>query len=118
MYGYLRIGGLFFKIKKLNKLLSIIFITALTINVVGCNSIKRSDKAIKNTVLAEVDKSKITRGDLDKYMYYTLNSYKEQYGSDYENDDNVKDKLKKERDKALIEWYKKERERKWNKIIK
>ena len=89
------------KIKKLNKLLSIIFITALTINVVGCNSIKKSDKATKNTVLAEVDKSKITRGDLDKYMHYTLSSYKEQYGSNYENDDNLKDKLKKERDKAL-----------------
>lgn len=94
-------GGVYLKIKRLTKVLSVIFIAALTVNMAGCKLIKKSDKAIKNTVLAKVGESKITRGDLDKYMHYTLSSLKEQYGNNYENDENVKDKLKKERDSAL-----------------
>lgn len=88
-------------IKRLTKVLSVAFIAVLTVNIAGCNLIKKSDKAIKHTVIAEVGKSKITRGDLDQYMYYTLSSYKEQYGDNYEKDDNLKDTLKKERTKAL-----------------
>lgn len=60
-------------------------------SLVGCNMIEKTQKAINATVLAKVGDEKITRGDVDKLIASTLSYYKEYYGNNFEDNEDLKD---------------------------
>ena len=63
--------------------------------------IEKTPEAIAKTVLAKVGDVKITRGDVDKQLASTLDYMKEQYGDDYENNEDVIETLKSYRQSTL-----------------
>lgn len=67
----------------------------------GCDIIERTPESIGKTVLAKVNGEKITRAEVDKLLKSQLDSYKTQYGDDYENNEQVKTTLKEARKGAL-----------------
>lgn len=87
--------------KRIKKCLAILISSIMVSSLVGCNMIEKTQAAINATVLAKVGKTEITRGEVDKLLYSTLQSYKKQYGNDFEQNEDVKDTLKSYRKQAL-----------------
>lgn len=88
--------------KNIKKYIAVAIATVMSASLLaGCNIVKKTPEAISKTVLATVNKEKITRGDLDQLMKADIAQYKQQYGDDYENNDSFKDTLKKNRTDAL-----------------
>ena len=88
--------------KKVKTYISIALMGAMALSFTVCNMIKRTAASIGKTVLAEVGDKKITRADVDAELKSTLSQYKEQYGDDFEENTNVKDKLKSTR-KSVVD---------------
>ena len=86
---------------KIKKYISIAIAGVMLLSFTGCNIVERTPESIGKTVLAKVDGEKITRADVDKLMTYQLNSYKQQYGDDFENNAEVKETIKKARTSAI-----------------
>lgn len=88
--------------KNIKKYIAVAIATIMSASLLaGCNIVKKTPEAISKTVLATVNKEKITRGDLDQLMKADIAQYKQQYGDDYENNDSFKDTLKQNRTDAL-----------------
>ena len=81
---------------------------SMALSFTGCNMIKRTAASIGKTVLAEVDGTKITRADVDAELKSTLSQYKEQYGDDFEENSDLKDKLKSTRENVVDSLVEKE----------
>lgn len=80
--------------KRLKRIVAAIVIGLVAVSAMGCKMIEKTPESIKNTVLAEVGKEKITKGDLDNELKQTIESLKQKYGEDYENNAQIKDQLK------------------------
>ncbi|SFC67084.1 peptidylprolyl isomerase [Clostridium uliginosum] len=80
--------------KKIKKVIASVVITILAFSIVGCKMIERTPESIQKTVLATVEKEKITQGDLDKDLKSITESLKQKYGNDYAQNADIKDKLK------------------------
>lgn len=80
--------------KRIKKIIATIAILTIAGSAMGCKMIEKTPEAIQNTVIAKVGDEKITKGDLDKVLKPTVNSLKQQYGEDYENNAQIKDQLK------------------------
>ena len=88
--------------KRVKKILSIAIASVMMVSLVGCDKIiKRTKESIGKTVLAKVGDEEITKDELDKFMYYYINSYKQNYGDDYEENKEIKEQLKKDKKSAL-----------------
>lgn len=87
--------------RKKNKIISLISMMMLFLNFSACDVISRTEESINNKVLAKVDNVKITRGELDQYMSSTLKEYEDQYGEDFDENEEIKDELKEVRTRAL-----------------
>ena len=94
--------------KKVKTYISMALIGAMALSFTGCNMIKRTAASIGKTVLAEVDGTKITRADVDAELKSTLSQYKEQYGDDFEENSDLKDKLKSTRENVVDSLVEKE----------
>lgn len=86
---------------KIKKLISVVLTGAMLLSVVGCNVIQRTAESKGKTVLAKVGDEKITLDDVDQLLYYTYQQYKEYYGKDFKEQDDLKDKIKELRTQAL-----------------
>ena len=95
-------------VKKVKTYISMALIGAMALSFTGCNMIKRTAASIGKTVLAEVDGTKITRADVDAELKSTLSQYKEQYGDDFEENSDLKDKLKSTRENVVDSLVEKE----------
>lgn len=82
------------KLKNIKKILATIMITAMMASTVSCGMLERTPEAIAKTVYAKVGGEDITKGDVDKQLKGFLDQCKEQYGEDYENNEEVKEQLK------------------------
>ena len=87
--------------KRIKKYISSVLCGAMILSLVGCNMIEKTPEAISNTILAKVGDKKITRGDVDKSISYILEYYKSQYGDDFEENEDLVDTLKAQRESAL-----------------
>lgn len=83
---------------KIKRLIAASALSIFAFSAVGCEMIQKTPEAIKNTVLAKVGDFKITRGDVDEIADSYLESY---YGSDYDTNEEVADKVKELRLQAL-----------------
>jgi len=86
---------------EIKKCITLAVAGAMLLSFTGCNIIERTPESIGKTILGKVDGEKITRADVDKLLTYQLNSYKEQYGEDFENNTEIKETIKKTRTSAL-----------------
>ncbi|MBV7273323.1 peptidylprolyl isomerase [Clostridium thailandense] len=89
--------------KNIKKIVSAALITMLGFSAVGCNMIAKTPEAIAKSAVAEVNGEKITRSDLDNniQMKQVIAQVKQQYGENYEKNDEAKSTLKDQRTKVL-----------------
>lgn len=82
--------------KKIKKLVATAAILAFTISAVGCNMIEKTPEAIAKTIVAKVGDKKVTRKDLDSHpeISNALAQMKEQYGENFQQSADIKEKLK------------------------
>lgn len=73
----------------------------MMLSFAGCNIVERTPETIQKTVYAKVGSTKITKADVDDSLKSYLDQYKQQYGDDFESNDQLKDTLKEMRTKAL-----------------
>lgn len=84
--------------KKLKKFIATIAVLTIAVSAMGCKMIEKTPEAVQKTVLATVGDEKITKGDLDKEIEPQL---KQQYGEDYESNDQIKEQVKQAKQKGL-----------------
>lgn len=93
--------------KRIKKVIALgIAVSTMLLTFSGCKMFEKTPEKIASTVLAKVGDKEITRGDVDKLLYSTLQEYKAEYGDDFENNDSVKEQLKSYRQQvveALVE---------------
>lgn len=87
--------------KNIKKYITMAVAGVMLLSFTGCDIIERTPESIGKTVLAKVDGEKITRADVDKLLKSQLDSYKTQYGDDYENNEEVKSTIKEARKGAI-----------------
>lgn len=87
--------------KRIRKYISIVLCSVAAISLIGCNMVEKTPEAISKTVLAKVDDTEITRGDVDESLAYMLKYYEKQYGKDFEENEEIVDTLKTQRGQAL-----------------
>lgn len=89
--------------KNIKKIVSAALITMLGFSAVGCNMIAKTPEAIAKSAVAVVNGEKITRGDLDNNinMKQVITQVKQQYGENYEKNEDAKSALKTQREKIL-----------------
>ena len=86
---------------KIKKYVTMAVAGIMMFSLVGCNMIERTPEAKRKVVLAKVGDEKITRGDLDDSMKSKLEYLKTQYGEDFENNEDIKEDLKADREEEL-----------------
>lgn len=82
---------------KIKKILAAGALSIFAFSAVGCNMIEKTPEAIKNTVLAKVSGEKITKGDVDEIA----DPYLSQYGEDYDTNTELTEQVKEIRTQAL-----------------
>ncbi|MCR4944574.1 MAG: SurA N-terminal domain-containing protein [Clostridium sp.] len=86
---------------KIKNLVAMALAGIVVFSLTGCNLVERTEESKQKQVLAKVGDTKITREDVDKALKPYLDSYKEQYGDDYESNESLKSTLKSLRTKQL-----------------
>ena len=87
--------------KRVKKYVTMALAGVMTLSIVGCDLVERTEESKGKTVLAKIGKKKITKDDLDKEIQTYLDQYKEQYGDDFETNESLKDTLKTMRQQKL-----------------
>lgn len=89
--------------KNIKKLMCTALITMLGFSAVGCNMIAKTPEAIAKSPVAVVNGEKITRADLDNdmNMRQVIAQAKQQYGENYEKNEEAKGILKEKRTQVL-----------------
>lgn len=88
--------------KRIKKVIALgIAVSTMLLTFSGCKMFEKTPEKIASTVLAKVGDKEITRGDVDKLLYSTLQQYKAEYGDNFEENDSVKEQLKSYRQQAV-----------------
>lgn len=87
--------------KRLKKIIATVAICTMAVSIMGCKMIEKTPEAIQNTVLAKVGDEKITKGDIDKELKQFTDALKQQYGDDYESNEQVAAQLKQTKQQYL-----------------
>lgn len=89
--------------KNIKKLMCTALITMIGLSTAGCNMIAKTPEAIAKSPVAVVNGEKITRTDLDSdmNMRQVIAQVKQQYGENYEKNEEAKGILKEQRAKIL-----------------
>ena len=82
---------------KIKRIIAAGALSIFAFSAVGCEMIQKTPEAIKNTVLAKVGDLKVTRGEVDELA----DPYLQQYGTDYETNPDIADKVKELRTQAI-----------------
>jgi foldase protein PrsA len=90
-------------VKNIKKLAAVAFMTVFVFSISGCNMIEKTPEAIANSTVAVVNGEKITRGDLDKdpNTIQLLSQVKQQYGEDYEKNQEAVSAIKTQKEQIL-----------------
>lgn len=83
---------------KIKRMIAAVALSIFAFSAVGCDTIQKTPEAIKNTVLAEGNGIKITKGDVDEIADPYL---KQQFGEGYENNPGLTDQIKQLKGQAL-----------------
>lgn len=86
---------------KIKKLVAMSLAGVAIFSLAGCNLVERTEESKQKEVLAKVGNTKITRADVDQALKPYLDSYKEQYGDNFESNESLKATLKNLRSKQL-----------------
>ncbi|SHK04487.1 foldase protein PrsA [Clostridium cavendishii DSM 21758] len=73
----------------------------LMFSVFGCDMIQKTPEAVRKTTVAKVDGDKITLGEVDDKMKPLIEQMKSQYGDKYDQNQEAKDALAKQRKDIL-----------------
>lgn len=87
--------------KNIKYLVLIISIVIFSMSAVGCNMVAKTPEAIRKTAVAKVNKESITKGEVDDRIKPIIEQVKQQYGEDYEENEQVKDALNQQRSQVL-----------------
>lgn len=87
--------------KKVKTYISMALIGIMALSFTGCNMVKRTKSSLGKVVLAKVGDQKITRADVDAEIQSQLDYYEEQYGKDFEENEQLVDTLKSTRKSVL-----------------
>ncbi len=87
--------------KKVKTYISMALIGVMALSFTGCNMVKRTKSSLGKVVLAKVGDQKITRADVDAEIQSQLDYYEEQYGKDFEENEELVDTLKSTRKSVL-----------------
>lgn len=87
--------------RNIKKILTAVIATTMLVSITGCSIMQRTEESKGKTVLAEVGDEKITKNDVDKLLYSTLQSYKSYYGKNFETNSKLKSTIKQQRTSAL-----------------
>ncbi|KAA8672970.1 peptidylprolyl isomerase [Clostridium sp. HV4-5-A1G] len=89
--------------KNIKRLATAMCIMTFMFSIAGCNMIEKTPEAIANSTVAVVNGEKITRGDLDKnpYTMQLLSQAKQQYGEDYEKNEEAVNTIKSQKEQIL-----------------
>lgn len=79
--------------KRLKKIIATAALCTMAFSAVGCKMIEKTPEAIQNTVIATVGNEKITKADMDKQLQPYTDQLKQQYGADYEKNEQVSTQL-------------------------
>jgi len=82
---------------KIKKIIAAGALSIFAFSAVGCQMIQKTPEAIKNTVLAKVGDLKVTRGDVDELA----DPYLQQYGEDYDTNAELAEQVKQLRTQAI-----------------
>lgn len=87
----------------IKKLVGAALITIFSFSIAGCNMIAKTPEAIANSTVAVINGEKITRGDLDKNpaMLQVLAQIKQQYGENYDKNQDAQSALKAQKQQIL-----------------
>lgn len=90
-------------VKNIKKLVGAALITMFVFSAVGCNMIEKTPEAIAKSSVAVVGGEKITRSELDKSpdMIGVIAQLKQQYGENYDKNEEAKEILKTQRQQVL-----------------
>ncbi|MBC2580887.1 peptidylprolyl isomerase [Clostridium sp. DJ247] len=91
--------------KSIKKLVSAAMVTMFAFSMAGCNMIAKTPEAIAKSSVAVVNGEKITRGELDKdpAMMQILAQAKQQYGENYDKNEEAKSAIKTQKEQILDE---------------
>lgn len=100
---YDKSGGI--RVRNVKKIIAAAVVSVFAMSAVGCGMIEKTPEAIGKTVVAKVGSKKITRAELDAHPYLvgTLEQYKQQYGENYAQSEEVKENLKQAKIQVLNE---------------
>ena len=87
--------------KNIKKLVGMAIVAMTTFSLAGCNMIEKTPEAIKNTVVAKVDKENITLGKVDEKLGPAMEQLKKKYGQDYKKNSEAVEQLFKVRKQTL-----------------
>ena len=81
------------KLKNIKKLVGVAIVAMTTFSLAGCNMIEKTPEAIKNTVVAKIDKQNITLGQVDEKLGPAMEQIKKKYGEDYKKNSEAVEQL-------------------------
>lgn len=87
--------------KRLKKIIATIAVFSIAISMMGCKMIEKTPEAIAKTTIAKVGSEKITKGNLDQEFKQYDQMLKQQYGEDYESNEEVSAQVKEMKQKLL-----------------
>lgn len=87
--------------KKLKKIVAAVALCTMAVSAMGCKMIEKTPEAIQNTVLAKVGNDKVIVKDIEKQLKPYTDQLKQQYGADYEKNEQISTQLKQYKKQIL-----------------
>lgn len=91
------------KMNKIRKIVSLVIMVAMLFVIQGCKNTETGKNQGKEaeTIVAKIGEKEITLADLNEEMDYMIATLKEQYGKDFDKNEEVKELLKQQREQFL-----------------
>ncbi|MEG0772562.1 peptidylprolyl isomerase [Clostridium sp.] len=87
--------------RNVKKVIAGMLITAMSISIVGCGIVEKTEEGVNKTVVAKVYNTKITRGEVDAQLTPVIENVKAQYGENYAENEEAKQYLLEQRTSIL-----------------
>lgn len=89
--------------KNVKKIICAALVSIFAMSATGCNLIKKTPEAIKNSPVATVNGVKITKAELDQQMVSVIAQMKSQYGTDFATTQEGKDAISQQKTSMVDE---------------
>lgn len=84
--------------KNVKRVIAAALISVIAVGAAGCNMVSKTESGIKKSKVATFYNEKITRGQLDEKMAGIISAIKQQYGEDYEKNEEAKAALQEQKE--------------------